>query len=272
MNELEEACRRRVKDAGIDGRTSYFAGYLRSGLSPIHQLQDSTRLQPEQIERVLTGFVSERYADWSDRRAHGLDCDCSAVNFLLSQGYKRWLNWRGIPLGKTCWDISIYQQLIQDLRPKTLIELGTGLGGSTLFFLDHCRMFGLGTQIITLDVNVKDVSPEMLKEKAIEFIGGDIKDLAELMPAQRLRDLPHPWLIVEDCHHKIPLIVGHFQPLMSSGDYLVIEDIGVTAGGSAQIEAALWNVPKGTLMVDTFYTDLFGRNLTCSPDSIFRKT
>jgi len=58
---------------------------------------------------------------------------------------------------------------------------------------------------------------------------------------------------------------------MASGDYLVIEDIGVDAVGSAQIETALRNVPKGTLMVDTFYTDLFGRNLTCSPDSIFRK-
>ena len=46
----------------------------------------------------------------------------------------------------------------------------------------------------------------------------------------------------------------------------------VAADGSAQIETALQNVPKGTLMVDTFYTDLFGRNLTCSPDSIFRKT
>jgi cephalosporin hydroxylase len=272
MNEIEEACRQRADDAGIDVRTSYFAGCLRRGLSPIHELQDLTRLQPEQIERVLTGFLSERYADWSDRRAHGLDFDCSALNFVLSQGYKWWLKWRGVPLGKTCWDISIYQQLIQNLRPKTLIELGTGLGGSTLFFLDHCRMFGLGTRIITLDVNIDDISPEVFKERAIEFIGGDIKDLAELLPAQRLRDLPHPWLIVEDCHNHVPLIVSHLQPLMASGDYLVIEDIGVNSEGSAQIEAALQNVPKGNLMVDTFYTDLFGRNLTCSPDAIFRKT
>jgi hypothetical protein len=51
---------------------------------------------------------------------------------------------------------------------------------------------------------------------------------------------------------------------MASGDYLVIEDIGVDADGSAQIETALRNVPKGTLMVDTFYTQsdvLSGFNL-----------
>ena len=49
MNELEEACRQRANDASIDVRTSYFAGCLRRGLSPIHELQDLTRLQPEQI-------------------------------------------------------------------------------------------------------------------------------------------------------------------------------------------------------------------------------
>ena len=58
---------------------------------------------------------------------------------------------------------------------------------------------------------------------------------------------------------------------MVTGDYLVIEDIGMYALGSQQISAALKDMPKGTLMVDTFYTDMFGRNLTCSPDSIFRK-
>ena len=59
MNELEEACRQRANDAGIDVRTSYFAGCLKRGLSPIHEMQDLTRLQPEQIEHVLTGFLSK---------------------------------------------------------------------------------------------------------------------------------------------------------------------------------------------------------------------
>ena len=60
-------------------------------------------------------------------------------------------------------------------------------------------------------------------------------------------------------------------PLMETDDYLVIEDIGHQPSGSKIIRAAIESLPEKSLLVDTFYTDLFGRNATCSPDSIFRK-
>jgi cephalosporin hydroxylase len=271
VNELEEKCRHLIAESGIDGRTCYFAGALGQPGSIIHLLQDGTRLKPALIERILEGFASQRYADFFERRAHGLDYDGDLINFLFSQGYKRGLKWRGVPLGKTCWDISIYQQLLQELRPKTIIEFGTGLGASALFFHDHCHMFGLEAKVITLDINANDVSPKVRGEKAIEFIHGDVAKLTELLPIERLRALPHPWLIVEDCHTHVPLIVRHLEPLMATGDYLVLEDIGTSAIASQEIRVALQGVPKGTLMVDTFYTDMFGRNTTCCPDSIFRK-
>jgi len=234
-------------------------------------LQARTALKAKAIEGVLRGFISDRYADHQERRAYGLSQDCRPLNLLLSQGYKRGLAWRGIPLGKTCWDVSIYQQLLQELKPKTLFEFGTGPGASALFFHDHCRMFGLDTKVITLDVNPGGVSPVMLGQDEIEFIAGDVRDLSKLLPRERLERLPHPWLVVEDCHMHIPVIVGHFQPVMAADDYLVIEDAGLSPMGSLEIQMAIQAFPRGTLMVDTFYTDMFGRNLTSCPDSIFRK-
>ena len=271
MNELEHRCKKMIVDAGIDGRTCYFAGILGRNGSSVHQLQDATQLSPKDIERILAGFVSERYAHYHNRRAHGLETDREAINLILSQGYKRGQSWRGIPLGKTRWDVCIYQQLLQELQPKVVIEFGTGLGGSALFFYDHCRMFGLDTEVLTLDINGRDVSQKLTSQTGIEFIEGDINNLAELLPAERLKRLPHPWLIVEDCHHLIPTTIRHLFPNMESGDYLIVEDIGLSAAASAQISTALHDVPNGALMVDTFYTDMFGRNVTCSPDSIFRR-
>lgn len=271
-NKVEEKCRTYINHAGIDGRTSYFAEIIRSPEPITQKLQDLTRLQPEQIRRTLRRFVSERYADYHERRANGVGYDCLPMNFILSQGYKRGLVWRGVPLGKTCWDISIDQQLLQELRPRTLIEFGTGLGGSTLFFLDHCSIFSLGTYIITIDRSCDDVDSQVLEEKFIRFIHGDVTNIATLLPAEELLSFPHPWLIVEDCHKEIPLIVRHLYPHMAPGDYLVIEDLGAHAQGSLEILRAIQSVPPRALMVDTFYTDMFGQNLTCSPDSIFRKT
>lgn len=270
-SELEELCRSRITEAAIDGRTSVFAAIVRSPGSITQRLQEIARLPPAQIQRIFRDFVSERYADFYERREDGLAFGCETINFLLAQGYKRGLVWRGIPLGKTCWDISIYQQLLQELRPRTLIEFGTGLGASTLFFLDHCRIFAPDAKVITIDRNLEDVDPQIVEESSIKFIHGDVKQLAMLLPSEELARLPHPWLIVEDCHSEISLIVQHVQPLMVSGDYLVIEDMGLTADGSIEIDRAIQSLPRGILMVDTFYTDMFGRNLTCAPDSIFKR-
>ena len=267
---LEILCRHAIVKSGVDVRTSFFASYLLSD-STIQRLQKMTKLTTGQITQILKGFIAHRYADYFERRKKNLVSDVSPLNLILSQGYKRGLKWKGMPLGKTCWDISIYQQLIQDLKPKTIIEIGTGLGASSLFYLDHCRMHGLKTKIVTLDINSNDVNPKIFKEKNIEFIEGDAKNLVKLLPAKRLRQLPHPWLIVEDCHEHVPLIVKHLEPHMESGDYLIIEDMGLSPKGSHEIEKALRGISKGTLMVDTALTDMFGRNLTCSPDSIFRK-
>ena len=270
-NELEKTCRSLIAQSGIDGRTSYFARIIRSPESITHTLQDLTRLRPEQVRRVLQGFASERYAEYCERRACGFEFDFRPITFILSQGYKRGLVWQGIPLGKTCWDISIYQQLLQELRPKTLIEFGTGLGASALFFLDNCKIFGLDTRIITIDKNSEDVNPRVFEEALIRFIQGDVKEVATLLPIAELASLPHPWLVVEDCHREIRLILAHVLPLMVSGDYLVIEDIGTSAGGGLEIHRAIETLPVGTILVDTFYTDMFGRNLTCAPDSIFKR-
>lgn len=122
------------------GRVLY-AGLVRprSGVRG-NRLQDVTRLSPDEIERVLTNFVEDRDADYFERRGRGLAIDVSPMTFILSQGFKVGLTWRDVPLGKTCWDIAIYQRLIQDLKPRTLIELGTGLGGSALFFYDTAAL------------------------------------------------------------------------------------------------------------------------------------
>jgi cephalosporin hydroxylase len=269
VNELEERCRQVLHQSGIDGRTSYFAQLIRRSENIIHRLQDVTRLSPDEIERVLMHFVEDRYADYFERRARGLAIDASPMTFILSQGFKVGLTWRDVPLGKTCWDIAIYLRLIQDLKPRTLIEIGTGLGGSALFFYDTCRAHGLDTKVVTLDGNEKDVTPQ-LAATTIEFIAGDVAHVADLLTVERLQTLPHPWLIVDDAHVQIPLVVRHLQPLMESGDYLCIEDVGVDEPGSREISAALRDLPKGTFMVDTHYTDMFGRNLTAAPDAIFR--
>ena len=224
----------------------------------------------QQSGKFLRGILSDRFAELSARRNLERDPDITAVNFFLSQGYMRGLYWHEVPLGKTCYDINIYQQLIQQVRPKTIIEIGTGLGGSGLFFLDTAKMFDLDVQLITMDRNNRDVSHKLTERENVRFIFGDAKNIGQLMPDSLLADMPHPWIIIEDCHKHVPTIVAHLYKHMQAGDYLVIEDL-ISKEAKAEIDKAINVLPAGSLLVDTHYTDMFGTNATCSPDAIFCK-
>ena len=133
-------------------------------------------------------------------------------------------------------------------------------------------MFDLETRIVTCDRNDADVNKLLSEYNNIEFVQGDTKDVVSVFPLEKLQQLPHPWLIVEDSHQHVLSIVEHLYPLMESGDYLVIEDIGHQKEGTKTIRHVMETLPGGTFMVDSSYTDFFGRNATCSPDSIFRCT
>jgi cephalosporin hydroxylase len=59
-----------------------------------------------------------------------------------------------------------------------------------------------------------------------------------------------------------------FHPFLKPGDYLVVEDSEIKR---EDIRRFLAQYPD-CYLVDTKYTDFFGRNATCALDSIFVRT
>jgi hypothetical protein len=80
--------------------------------------------------------------------------------------------------------------------------------------------------------------------------------------------LVHPWLVVEDAHHNVEPVLSHFHSGLKKGDCVYVEDSEIKRG---DIRRFLSKHP-GCYLVDTKYTDFFGRNATCALDSIFVKT
>ena len=59
-------------------------------------------------------------------------CDLSDLDLMMSQGVFDCMQWRGMPLFKTVYDFSIYTMLLWALKPRTIIELGSGTGASAV--------------------------------------------------------------------------------------------------------------------------------------------
>ena len=77
-----------------------------------------------------------------------------------------------------------------------------------------------------------------------------------------------PWLVVEDAHHNVAAVIEHLHRYLTPGDYLVVEDSDVKREALRAFLAA----HPGDYLVDTRFTDNFGRNATCAADSIFVRT
>lgn len=176
--------------------------------------------------------------------------------FLMSQGVKDCMTWKGIPLYKTVFDFTLYSMMIWDIKPATILEIGSGpSGGSAIWMADLCKMYGLNTKIISADINPPNTSYE-----GVNFIKGDSEKIETLFDVE---NYSHPWLIIEDAHVNINAIIAYFDVHMNEKDYMIIED----TRGRAQTKLKIPN----TLFVDTYYCDYFGRNATCSMNSILYK-
>jgi cephalosporin hydroxylase len=179
--------------------------------------------------------------------------------------------YKGVALQKNPFDLAIYSRLISELRPRTIVEIGSKAGGSALWFADQCRTFELDTRIISVDL----IPVTGIKDPRIRFLQGDAERLEETVQVDWYKDLARPLLVIDDASHhpKTSLAIAFFfHPLLNSGDYLVIED-GIisdlypkacpnySSGPHQAIRHLVTNFPE-KYAIDRDLCDMFGYNVT----------
>jgi len=208
---------------------------------------------------------------------------------VLQRG-KYYFRWRGILLQKDPREMMIYQALLNSLKPRTIIELGTYLGGSAVWLADMSKALDLKCHVYTLELLEQLVNPLAKTHPGVTCITGDVTKIKTLMPHDMLSQLPHPWLIIEDCHVNTFESLEHFGEHMVSGDYFAVEDssylseyyynLRIEAGETKdwkwddtkhKVVLKFLKKYKGKFKVDSFYTDLFGFNGTNNWDGYISK-
>ena len=191
--------------------------------------------------------------------------------------------YRGVSCLKSPMDLAIYMLLIHDLKPRSIIEIGSFHGGAAMFYDDLCKTYGLDTSIVTVDYRKLDSNPSTQTDCEIEFIQADALDLANSALHARLDELKRPWLVIEDSAHTRDVsfaVMCYFKDRMQSGEFLIIED-GViedqggnwryNGGPNLAVHDFFVEFP-GAFALDTHYNDFFGVNASFNPNGYLRKT
>jgi cephalosporin hydroxylase len=187
---------------------------------------------------------------------------------FFEQGLKNVVTWKGEAILKTVYDLIIYQMLLWELKPKTIIEIGSWNGSSSRYLNDMNEIYKNDCEIFSFDkVNKND-----LKNK-INYLNVDLNDLNSLNKYLNIfNNLKKPTLIIEDAHANYNEVIQYFSKFLISGDYFIIEDpksdINPTVDKNHIIKKICENE---NFMIDTKYTDYFGVNMTSAKNSILKK-
>lgn len=223
----------------------------------------------QRLRLFLDRWRQGRFVDYAQRERSGVHYQTRfgtefSVDVLLTcQGAPLLMRWRGIPLMKNVFDFAMYPALIAELRPRSVFEVGSGLGASALWFADNLEFCGIDGLVYTADI-----AKAAIEHPRVHFFQGDCSDPQHLFDPDLLQSAPRPWLVVEDAHHNVGGVLQHFHRHLAAGDYLVVEDSDVKRDVLRRFVGA----HAGTYLVDTRFTDNFGRNATCAADSIFIRT
>ncbi|MEG7356698.1 CmcI family methyltransferase [Bacillus inaquosorum] len=214
----------------------------------------------ERVLEIVTITGDRRFVNLSDRLINMPVSSLDNFSRVCSQGVHNVFCWQGKPLFKSAYDLAIYHMMISEIRPATIIEIGS-TEASLCWLKDITDLNNLGVRIIGID----QIQPRTLP-KDVEFRRGDIGKIDYLLTACFIETLPRPFLIIEDAHVHLKRVLQYLGFLMLEGDYLMIEDSILK-----QDELKEWSLTQKNILVDTFYTDFYGINGTSAVNSILVK-
>jgi cephalosporin hydroxylase len=189
--------------------------------------------------------------------------------------------YKGLRLLKSPFDLALYLQLLDQLRPGSVIEIGSFEGGSSVWFADQMAALGLAPRVLAID---RDREP-LHHDPRVRFLKGDAEALGKVLDQRLLAEWPRPWLVVEDSAHTRAAslaVLEFFDAHLRPGDYIVVED-GVVRhlpgevyrryeDGPCRALTAFLKDRKGRYEVDRTLCDFYGRNVTYNPGGWLRRT
>jgi cephalosporin hydroxylase len=134
-------------------------------------------------------------------------------------------SWMGRTIWKNPFDCWVYQEIIYDTKPDTIVELGVAHGGGTHYLASLLDLIGSSSaQVIGIDFDLSHARD--LHHPRVKLIEGRCLDpamvgqVAELCKGRRT-------MVIADCDHSQAHVIEElrtYSPLVSVGCYFIVED------------------------------------------------
>jgi cephalosporin hydroxylase len=138
---------------------------------------------------------------------------------------RKWLlaHQRDIVFDKMTWiDVWIYQEILYEVRPDVVIEIGSAYGGSTRYLADLLDLLQNGI-VVSIDI---DRSRYQLTHHRVVELTGDSSDPSVLSRVQEIC-LNKKTIVIQDGGHTRAQVLRDledYSPFVSLSSYFIVED------------------------------------------------
>ena len=133
------------------------------------------------------------------------------------------VSWMGINAKKFPMDAWIYQEMIHEIRPDVIIEIGNANGGSTLFLANLLDLENNG-RVIGIDIDHSEID---FQHPRITWITGDATHNEVISKVRSLMISGERVMIIEDSSHTFDntlAVLRSYESYVSVGSYFIVED------------------------------------------------
>jgi cephalosporin hydroxylase len=229
----------------------------------------TTKLPLNVIDYIYESISKKRYMNFQEREQYLLKIKPEKDNnIVFDQGLNETVTWKEKVMLKSPNDLIILNMLIWELKPKSIIELGTGNGSSSEYMESILKSYNQECEILTFDIINKEEKINSVKKYHANF-----NDLNTLITYSNMfKALNRPLLIIEDGHSNYFELIKLMASYCSKDDYIFIEDSGDTKDywGCSKQDIVKY-LSSINFLIDTKYTDFFGFNRTSCVNSILKK-
>jgi cephalosporin hydroxylase len=132
------------------------------------------------------------------------------------------VTWMGVKTQKMVLDCWVYQQIINEVRPEIIIEIGNADGGSTKFLANMLDLVGKG-EVIAVDIDHSNFKGQHPRTSLVTGDSLSAETLARVAELTRGRK----GLVIHDGDHNLEHALADlraYSKFVAVGSYLIVED------------------------------------------------
>ena len=153
---------------------------------------------------------------------------------LARTNYVKNFTYMGVPILQLPTDLMVMQEIIWQVRPDYIIEIGVAFGGSLVFYASILECLGKG-KVLGIDVDPREENMKVLEHHPLRHRISVVKgDSIDPQTVDAVKDwvsaLPDTTLVILDSNHTEKHVLQElrlYSPLVSVGSYIVVFDTAI---------------------------------------------